>query len=132
MMASHIKRNYEIDNNFEYDMCFRLSMDLNVTDTITSNIIDNFKITDDKDIYMANVIKTFEFPYDVVNYDLFFANSLAFDNICSIYNMIPLLKTEHFPTKISTNYMFGYFLRMFDMKINRLNIDSVNPKNNLI
>jgi hypothetical protein len=132
MMAAHIKRNYEIVNNFEYDMCFRLSTDVDITDNIASTIIDNFKITNDKHIHMANVIKTFEFPYDVVNYDLFFANSQTFDIICSMYNIIPLLKTEHFPKNISINYMFGYFLRMFDIKINRLNIITKNIKTNLI
>jgi hypothetical protein len=36
--------------------------------------------------------------------------------------MIPLLKSEQFPKNISPEYMFGYFLRMFDMKMHRLNI----------
>lgn len=132
MMAAHLKRDYEILNNFEYDMCFRLSMDSYIDDTVASNIIDNFKITDDKSIYMANVVKTFDFPYNNVNYDLFFANSHTFDNICSIYNIIPLLKTEHFPKDITINGMFGYFLRMFDMKINRLNILSTKYNTKLI
>lgn len=132
MMASHLKRNYELLNNFEYDMCFRLSMDSYIDDNMASNIIDNFKITDDKVIYMANVIKTFEFPYNIINYDLFFANSHTFDNICSIYNMLPLLKTEQFPKDITANEMFGYFLRMFDMKINRLNISSIKYNTKII
>ena len=126
MMASHLKRNYEINNNFEYDVCFRLSTNITITDDINCKIIDEFKITNDKDIHLANVIKTFEFPYSIVNYDLFFANSQTFDVTCSMYNIIPLLKTENFPKNISTNYMFGYFLRMFDMKINRLNIITKN------
>ena len=126
MMASHLKRNYEINNNFEYDACFRLSTNTTITDDINCKIIDEFKITNDKDIHLANVIKTFEFPYSIVNYDLFFANSQTFDVTCSMYNIIPLLKTENFPKNISTNYMFGYFLRMFDMKINRLNIVTKN------
>jgi hypothetical protein len=122
MMSSHIKRQYELKHHFEYDVCFRLSTDVTITDDIINVILDRFTIPNDKVVYPANVIKTFQFPYDVVNFDLFFANSQTFDVLCSIYNMLPLLKTEQFPKDISSQYMFGYFLRMFDMKIHRLNI----------
>ena len=126
MQSARLKRQYEIENNFEYDVCFRLSTSTTITDDINCKIIDEFKITNDKDIYLANAIKTFEFPYNLINYDLFFANSQTFDVTCSMYNIIPLLKTENFPKNISINYMFGYFLKMFDMKINRLNIITKN------
>jgi hypothetical protein len=122
MMSSHIKREYELKHNFEYDVCFRLSSDVMVNDNITNTILDKFTIPEDRLVYPANVVKTFQFPYDVVNFDLFFANSQTFDVLCSIYNMIPLLKSEQFPKNISPEYMFGYFLRMFDMKMHRLNI----------
>lgn len=130
MMASHLKRNYEINNNFEYDVCFGLSTNTIIDENIISTIIDRFTIPNDRVIYPANVVKTFEFPYDVVNYDLFFTNSQTFDVICSMYNHLPMLKKEQYPVDVSINYMFGYFLRMFDMDIRRLNINT-NNKNTI-
>lgn len=131
MMSAHLKREYELNNNFEYDVCIRISTEKNF-DTIESNLIsDHFCIPESKTIYTASAIKTFNFPYDKINYNLFFANSHTFDVISSIYNMLPMLNSSYFEEKTTDELVFGFFLRMFDIKIKRLNI-VYEPKLNLI
>lgn len=131
MMSAHLKREYELCNNFEYDVCIRISTE-KYFDTIDSQLIsDQFCIPKNKTIYIASGIKTFNFPYDKINYNLFFANSHTFDMISSMYNMLPMLNQKHFDENISDELVFGFFLRMFDIKMKRLNI-SYQPKTNLI
>lgn len=131
MMSAHLKREYELTNNFEYDVCIAMTTDVQL-DTISYNLItDQFCIPDNKTIYTASAIKTFVFPYDKIDYNFFFANSHTFDIITSMYNMLPMLNETHFNKNTSNELIFGFFLRMFDIKIKRLNIP-IEPKLNLI
>jgi hypothetical protein len=131
MMSAHLKREYELSNNFEYDVCIRMTPDIKF-DVVSYNLLtDLFCIPENKIIYTANVVKTFIFPYDKIDYNLFFSNSQTFDIISSMYNMLPMLNESHFEKNTPHELVFGFFLRMFDIKIKRLNI-AIEPKLNLI
>jgi hypothetical protein len=122
MMSSNLKREYELSNYFEYDVCIKMNCDAEFDVIANNSISDQFCIPENKVIYPASAIKTFNFPYDKIDYNFFFANSQTFDIISSMYNMLPMLNETHFDKKITDDLVFGFFLRMFDIKIKRLNI----------
>lgn len=122
MMSSHLKRTFELENDIEYDICIAMSTHNTLSGDHLNLILDTLHIPTDKNIVVANGIKTFQFPYDKIDYNLYYANSHTFDVISSIYNMLPMLNKLQFNPYTDANLLFGFFLRMFDIKIKRLNI----------
>lgn len=131
MMSAHLKRTFELNNDFEYDVCLGMNANMKIDETNLNIISDTFCVPETKNIFVSSAIKTFDFPYDKIDHNLYYADSHTFDIISSIYNMLPILNEEQFNPNTEVDLIFGFFLRMFDIKIKRLNI-SYKQKSNLI
>jgi hypothetical protein len=122
MMSAHLKRIFELDNDFEYDVCIGMTTNMKIDETNLNILSDVFCVPENKTMYVSAAIKTFDFPYDKIDHNLYYADSHTFDVISSIYNMLPILNEEQFNPNTNVDLIFGFFLRMFDIKIKRLNI----------
>lgn len=116
MMCGHLKREYEIENNFEYDVCFRFRFDVNFDDFNRSIIISDYLPVEDNTIYACHSHTLYGFPHDVVGDLFFYSNSFTFDIVTSFYKWLPIIDVNIFPLDVKIESVFSYFIRIFNIK----------------
>lgn len=126
MKSTHLKKKYELENKFKYDICFRMRCDLFFDEQQINYFLNRngneFMFPNHNTIYSChtNNLKL----GDV----FFYANSVTFDRITDFYKWIPLMATKTFPSKLQTlgtEDAFYFYSRM--LKIDVFPI-YVNPK----
>jgi hypothetical protein len=84
--ANLLKKQYEEENNFKYDFCWRARLDFIFEDYIRPSDCDNFMLTDTiyliSDRYATNSGK-------ITNDKFWGGENEVIDAMCEIYNMIP-------------------------------------------
>lgn len=113
MRCANLKRDYEIENNIEYDLCVRMEFNkinllknINFPNDIKSNTIYSIN-----NRYVDN-----HFPYYSIDYDYFYCDSQTFDKISILYNFLHTLPKHGFIKNININEMFEFFRQMLLLK----------------
>ena len=122
MMASHLKKQYEIKNNFNYDMCIRMRYDLFFDD----HQIEYFT-NESGDLHKPkhNVIYSCH-THNLKLGDIFwYSNSVTFDRICDFYRWTPFMGKRTFPMRndFGTELCLYFYIKMLKIDINPLSID---------
>jgi len=128
MRAAHIKKKYEIDNNFRYDMCIRTRYDL----FFNERQIDIFTDKElDCQLPVYNTLYSCHTAADKVQYPYFrlgdifwFADSVTFDMICDFYRWTPVIGMKSFNSNpIGTEHSLYFYAKMLNMSIMPLFVD---------
>lgn len=124
MRCGQLKRDYEIENNFEYDACVKLRFDGFISEYDRSLFIKDFNYPlEKKTIYSMHSRNLLTFPHDLVGDIFYFSNSQTYDILSSMYNWIPIIKEDIFEKGVKIEEVFGYYIRMFKIKNKRTEID---------
>ena len=116
MMCGYLKREYEIENNFEYDICFRFRFDVNFDEFNRYIIINDYLPIEDKTIYACHSNSLYGFPYDSIGDIFFYSDSVTFDQVTSFYKWLPIISIDIFTPDVRVECVFSYFIRMFNIK----------------
>ena len=129
MRAAALKKKYELDNNFRYDMCIRMRYDL-FLDEHQINWFFSHENTDARrprynTFYSCHTAKDNEqFPFHRLGDVFWYADSITFDRICDFYRWIPIIGTKSFNgQQIKTENVLYFYAKMFRMNIYPLTID---------
>jgi hypothetical protein len=122
MRAAHLKRQYEIENNFEYDICFRMRTDLffskDELDNKHANFIKDFK-PQPNTFYSCHTNSVDSFPFVRVGDLFYFCDSITFDKISQFYRFLPVIGTNpfknlaHCPPEVP----LAFFIKMLRLDI---------------
>jgi len=123
MMSGHLKRQYELDNGFRYDMCVRLRPDLYFNELNRKILSVEFNKPKPKTIFSCHGYATEEMPYHAIGDIFFYSDSETYDIISSMYNWLPQLDPFIFKPDIKLEEMLMYFIRMFHIGTCKVKID---------
>ena len=124
MRSAHLKKRYEMNNNFRYDMVFKIRNDLYFTDDKIDKFLSiNDYATWSPDLHIPkhNVMYSChtgihdEWPFTRVGDIFFYADSVTFDRVCDFYRWLPQI-TAFKDRKAQPELVLFYYLKM--MKIN--------------
>jgi hypothetical protein len=123
MVAGYLKKQYELDNGFRYDMCVRLRPDLHFDELNRRILGKEFTIPKPRTIYSCHGFQTDEIPYDAIGDIFFYSDSETYDLISSLYNWLPQLDPFIFRDDFRIEEMLVYFARMFHIGSSKVKID---------
>lgn len=109
MYSSFLKQEYEIENGFEYDLCFRLRYDLYFSDNDINLLFNTSIIEDPNALYTVHTNKLNEWPYLSIGDIFYFARSQMFDKFSLFYYRIPEIYYKSFNMKTATPETYLYF-----------------------
>lgn len=114
MRCENLKRDYEIENNFNYDICVRceLSKEIDIKNINFTPIIKNI-------IYSINNNTINIFPYYSIDYDFFYCDSQTYGKIGSLYNLLPQFPKHAFNNNV--NEVFEFFRQTLLIKNEKIN-----------
>ena len=123
MKCAHLKRQYEIENKFEYDVCIRSRFDLEFDDNNRMIFARDFEKPKPKTLYSVHSFNTEYFPHDAVGDIFFYSDSETYDLMASLYNWLPQLDPFIFRDDFRIEEMLVYFARMFHIGTSKVKID---------
>lgn len=123
MMAGHLKKQYELENRFRYDMCVRLRPDLYFNELNRKILSYEFSKPKPKTIFSCHGYTTEEMPYNAIGDIFFYTDSETYDIVSSMYNWLPQLDPFIFKPDIKLEEMIVYFVRMFHIDSSKVKID---------
>lgn len=126
-ISSFLKREYEIENDIEYDVCFRLNYNCELSEFELNEIINNIDDIKFNSIYSIRNFRIIEYPFVSTYLDFFFSDSITFDVLSSFYNHLPIIKCNLFNSGYNRGSVFYYFIKMFNIS----NIALTGDKNHI-
>lgn len=123
MMAGHLKKQYELENGFRYDMCVRLRPDLYFDDLNRRIFVTDFVKPKPKTLYTCHGFPTDEMPHDGIGDIFFYSDSETYDVVSSLYNWLPQLDPFAFRYDFKIEEMLVYVARMFHIGASKIKID---------
>jgi hypothetical protein len=124
MRSAELKRDYEIENEFEYDVCIRMRYDACITDDNIKILINDFNPPlKKKTIYSMHSANQVPFPHDLVGDIFFYADSFTYDILCSFYNWISVIRGDVMWHGVKIEEVFAYYIRMFNINNIRSDVD---------
>lgn len=128
MRAAHIKKKYEIQNNFRYDMCIRTRYDLFFDDKQIEVLTDkelDFRVPEYNSIYPCHTSRNInQVPYVRMGDIFWYADSATFNRICDFYRWMPIIGKKSFNANpISTEHSLYFYAKMLKMSVNPLFVD---------
>lgn len=118
MMVANLKRQYELENNFEYDVCIHGRTDLDFTSGETETLIKSLPAPKPNTIYTVHNI--FEYSKLCVGDIFFYSDSLTFDKISNYIRGSIYYIDGYFPQKKLPEEAFVYYLKMLNITISAL------------
>lgn len=121
MRSANLKRDYEIENNFEYDICVRVDFNhLSMIKKINFNLV-----IDPNTIYSIDNKTIGRFPYYSINYDFFCCDSQTYDKVSVMYNLLHTFPKHGFSSSIELNEVFEFFRQTMLIKNYEVQIDEL-------
>lgn len=115
MKCAHLKRQYELENKFEYDMCIRSRFDLNFDENNRMIFARDFEKPEPKTIYSVHSRAIDNFPFDIIGDIFYYTDSQTFDTMSSMYQHMPYIEPHAFPDSIKIEEVMAYIVRMFQL-----------------
>lgn len=128
MRSSQLKTDYEIENDFKYDMCVKMRFDGSFDQYYIEIFMKDFNPPlKNKTIYSMHSRNLDEYPFELVGDIFFYSDSETFDILSSMYNMVPFYDEKIFRNGIKIEEIFGYHIRVFniDNKRSWLNVEII-------
>lgn len=117
MRSSELKSDYEIDNDFKYDLCVKMRFDGFFNQYHIEIFMKDFNPPlQNKTIYSMHSKNTNHYPFELVGDIFFYSDSETFDVICSMYNLVPVLNINSFYNGIKIEEVLGHHIRIFNIQ----------------
>jgi hypothetical protein len=115
MKCAYLKRQYELENKFEYDICIRSRFDLNFDENNRMIFARDFEKPKPDTVYSVHSRGIDTFPFDIIGDIFYYTDSQTFDIISSMYQHMPLIQPHAFPDSIKIEEVMAYVVRMFQL-----------------
>ena len=115
MRCAHLKREYELENKFEYDLCIRSRFDLNFDENNRMIFARDFEKPKPKTIYSVHSSPIDRFPFDIIGDIFYCVDSQTFDLLASMYDTLPYIDQNAFSDSIKIEEVMAYIVRMFQL-----------------
>jgi len=129
MYAAHLKKKYEIEHNFKYDIVFRMRYDLFLDDHQISWFFDDrsndFNIPKFNSLYSCHTTRDpNQFPFHRFGDIFWYSDSITFDRICDFYRWLPIIGKKSFNrNEVSTEHALYFYAKMMRMNIVPISVD---------
>jgi hypothetical protein len=115
MRCAHLKREYELENKFEYDLCIRSRFDLNFDENNRMIFARDFEKPQPKTVYSVHSQAIDKYPFNIIGDILYYSDSQTFDLLSSIYDHIPYIDQSAFHSGVKIEEVMTYIVRMFQL-----------------
>jgi hypothetical protein len=115
LKSAHLKRKYEIENNFEYDVCIRSRFDLDFDENIKMVFARDFEYPKKRTIYSVHNRNLDRYPFTLIGDIFYYSDSQTFDLLTSLYDNLPHITPSAFNERISIEEVMAYMVRMFQL-----------------
>jgi len=115
MKCAHLKREYELENKFEYDLCIRSRFDLNFDENNRMIFARDFEIPKPKTIYSVHSSAINKYPFNIIGDILYYSDSQTFDLLSSMYDHMPHIEQSAFHNGVKIEEVMTYIVRMFQL-----------------
>jgi hypothetical protein len=112
MRAAEMKRNYEINNNIQYDVCIRLRYDQYIPEKEIDNIISKIFSIQQNTIHTMHNRKHNTYPFIIYGDVFWISDSLTYDKVATFYRALPTIDNKLFeegmgtpPENVLTHYI---------------------------
>jgi hypothetical protein len=119
MRSCELKRQYEIENNFEYDVCIRLRYDQYVPWGQVFDLIEILSTVKPNTIFSIHNRKIDVYPHFAIGDVFWFSDSLTFDKICDFYRHLPSIDISIFDESrnhLIPELVFYHYLKEIGIK----------------
>ena len=116
MMAGQLKKQHELEQGFQYDVCVRMRPDLLFDSASTHVFHCAFVKPENHWMYSCHNFTSDRYPHHGVGDVFFYADSETYDLISNFYSWCPEMDPDIFPDDIRIEEVFSYFVRMFKIK----------------
>ena len=127
MRSAHLKKKYEYENHFKYDICIRGRFDFFLEDSNSFNK-GTILFPEYNYLYSCHTGMTGQFPFRRLGDIFWYSDSITFDRICDFYRWFPLLGKRSFSQNkgLLIEQVFYFYAKM--LLINVHNITGIDPK----
>jgi len=115
MKCAHLKREYELENKFEYDLCIRSRFDLNFDENNRMIFARDFEKPQPKTIYSVHSQAINKYPFNIIGDILYYSDSQTFDLLSSMYDHMPHIEQSAFHNEVKIEEVMTYIVRMFQL-----------------
>jgi hypothetical protein len=115
MKCAHLKREYELENKFEYDLCIRSRFDLNFDENNRMIFARDFEKPQPKTIYSVHSQAINKYPFNIIGDILYYSDSQTFDLLSSMYDHMPHIEQSAFHNGVKIEEVMTYIVRMFQL-----------------
>ena len=115
MKCAHLKREYELENKFEYDLCIRSRFDLNFDENNRMIFARDFEKPQPKTIYSVHSQAINKYPFNIIGDILYYSDSQTFDLLSSMYDHMPYIEQSAFHNEIKIEEVMTYIVRMLQL-----------------
>jgi len=129
MYAAQLMKKHEVENNFSYDMVFRMRYDLFLDDHQLDWFFDDrsndFQIPKFNHFYSCHTSKEKnQFPFHRMGDIFWYADGITFSRICDFYRWLPVLGSKCFNNgRVGTEHALYFYAKMLRMQVVPISID---------
>ena len=110
MAASNLKKEYELEHNFKYDVCIRLRYDQYIPESEIKNIIEVVNKVEPNTIYTMHNREHDGYPKMLYGDVFWICDSSTYDKVAMFYKAIPIIDADLFvdctpPENVLTHYI---------------------------
>jgi hypothetical protein len=120
--VAELKKQYERENNFEYDICIHGRSDIAFKKLLNNRQISKLSklpLPDTNTLYTANNVV--EYPYTKIGDVFWYSNSLTFDIMSDFFRGSKFLVDQMFFEKLSPERALFFYTKMLNITIHQLN-----------
>ena len=119
MRSCELKRQYEMENNFEYDVCIRLRYDQYIPHDQIFDLIEALTTVKPNTIFSIHNRPIDVYPHFAIGDVFWFSDSLTFDKICDFYRHLPSIDINIFEESknhLIPELVFYHYLKEIGVK----------------
>lgn len=123
MVASELKKEYELTYNFKYDVCIRLRYDQYIPENQIDYIIDILNQVEPNTIYTMHNREHNGYPKMLYGDVFWIADSLTYDKVAMFYNAMPSIDADLFVESTPPENVLTHYINSLDVKNFRTYLD---------
>ena len=127
MRSAHLKKTYEFENNFHYDLCIKLRSDIFFdNDQIDYFIKHDLVCPEVNTVYVCHTAKDHDqFPFHIMGDIFWFADTVTFNRICEFYRWLPIIGKRSFNSNnlVGPEHALYFYAKMLNIEISPLSSD---------
>lgn len=127
MYAAHLKKQYEYEHDFRYDVCFRMRCDMYFSEKQIEYFLNNdLTYPEPNTFYSCHTGKdSLQFPFHRLGDVFWYADTVTFNRICEFYRWLPILGKRSFGAHklTGTEHALYFYAKMLNMEISPLTFD---------